>query len=518
MRLRFVGALFAVALAPLSAQDLHSVPAWPLSPSGMAIVRPAESAKPFSVAAEHGAIFGEQNGVFEAWAFPVKLLSHFHISARMDDYPVPIDVNDYAAQIEVDPERTTITYSHAAFTVKQHMFSPRGHSVSGAGAIAVFEIASIRPIEFTFTFTPEMLRMWPAPNFGRPSAEWVKQGASGYYILHTDTETFAGAVAIPGAQPGTLAPYQERPKTYPVELSLRFDPKKDGGRFFPLLMAYGASRDCGRLLSDLNGRLPALWNTTADYYTHFFDRRLTVESPDPRFDQALRWAEIAIDQAQVQFHDETGLVAGYYTSADSARPGYGWFFGRDTEWTLYAIHGYGDFDLSRRAFEFLLRRQRDDGKIMHEFSQTADLLDWKSTPYFYASADSTPLLVMAMDDYVNTSGDLAFLAKYWDAVKRAYAFTRAHDPDGDGIYNNSEGTGWVESWPPTMPNQEIYLAALDQQSSNAMAHLAALMKDDSLGKTARAKAEEIRDKLPKDTSTLPRSFTRSAATRMAPWT
>ena len=93
-------------------------------------------------------------------------------------------------------------------------------------------------------------------------------------------------------------------------------------------------------------------------------------------------------------------MAGYYESGDSARPGYGWFFGRDSLWTSYAVNGYGDFALTRKALEFLIRRQRADGKIMHEFAQSADLVDWKSTPYFYASADSTPLFVMAMEDYV----------------------------------------------------------------------------------------------------------------------
>ncbi len=497
--------LLAIA-AQASGQDPRPVKAWPMRHSDIAITRAPELGKPFSVAAEHGAVFGEQNGSFEAWSFPVKILSHFGISAELADYPVPIDLQQYAAQIEVNPERTTITYSHAAFTVKQHMFSPRGESAKGAGAVVLFEIQSIRPLTLTFRFTPEMLRMWPAPNFGRPSAEWVKQGDSGYYILHTDTDELAGGVAIPGATPGVLAPYQERPQTYPVELKLRFDPKTDGGKLYPLLMVSGTSRDCGQSLAELGSRVEPLYRATEDYYRHFFDHRLTVESPDPRFDQAVKWAEIAIDQAQVRFHDETGLVAGYYTSADSARPGYGWFFGRDTEFTLFAIHGYGDFALSREALEFLFRRQRADGKIMHEFSQTADLVNWNATPYFYAAADSTPLLVMAMEDYVNTSGDTAFLAKHWEAVKRAYAFTRANDTDGDGIYNNSAGTGWVESWPPKMPNQEIYLAALDQQSAEAMSRLAALSKDDALAARARETAEQIRGKLVSEYYDAPSHF------------
>jgi len=209
----------------------------------------------------------------------------------------------------------------------------------------------------------------------------------------------------------------------------------------------------------------------------------------------MRWAAVAIDQARVRFHDETGMIAGYYASGDSARPGFAWFFGRDTLWTLYAVHSYGDFALSRTALEFLIRRQRADGKMMHEFSQAADLVDWKATPYFYAAADATPLFVMSMDDYVNTSGDTGFLRTHWDAVKRAYEFTRAHDSDGDGIYENTEGTGWVESWPGGMPHQEIYLAALDQQSCASMAHLAALMHDDALARAAHDQAEKIRAKL-----------------------
>ena len=490
MRTSFVFLSVVVALAAAQDRPMRPVPRFPMPESSLRISSVAQPAKPFTVAGENGGIFGQQDGVFEAWIFPVKVLSGFRITAELADYPVPIELNPLAAAIDVAPERTTITYSHAAFTVKQHMFVPRG-AETNAGPIALFEIASARPLTLTFRFQPEMLRMWPAPNFGRPGAEWVRQGESGYYILHTDNPAFSGAVAIPRAVPGILPPYQERPQTYPLELKLSFDPKKDADVFFPLLISVGDARQ----LATLNDRIPDLYSRTASYWAHFFDDRLTAETPDTRVNDAMRWATIAIDQAGVKFHDETGLVAGYYSSGDSARPGYGWFFGRDTLWTLYAVHGYGDFALSRLALEFLIRRQRADGKIMHEFSQTADLVDWKTTPYFYASADSTPLFVMAMEDYVNTSGDVEFLHRHWTAVKSAYAFTRAHDSDGDGIYENTEGTGWVESWPPGTPHQEIYLAALDQQSSASMAHLAALMQDDSLARAAGEQAQKIRAKL-----------------------
>jgi hypothetical protein len=454
--------------------------AFPLGSSPLAISRSAHARMPFTVAGRTGAIFGQGDGSFEVWLFPIKIASHFRITAEMADYPVPIELSEYAATIEVNPDRTTITYSHAAFTVKQHMFS------GASGPVVFFEIASVRPLTLTFRFTPEMLRMWPAPNFGLPGAEWVKSGSSGYYILHTDSPDLIGSIGIPGAVPGILAPYQERPRTWPLELRLSFDPKIQSKQFFPLLMTTSTSH-----LIDLNKTWVAEYRQTAEYYAHFFDHRLIVETPDAALNLALQWAELAIDQAQVNFHSETSLVAGYYSSADSARPGFGWFFGRDTLFTLYAVNSYGDFSLTRRALEFLLRRQRDDGKIMHEFSQTADLVDWGATPYFYASADSTPLFIMTMWDYIRSSGDQDFLRAHWIEVKKAWTFTRAHDSDGDGIYENTEGTGWVESWPSGMPHQEIYLASLDQQSSIAMAKLSLLMNEPRLTSEARAHAVSI---------------------------
>ena len=118
------------------------------------------------------------------------------------------------------------------------------------------------------------------------------------------------------------------------------------------------------------------------------------------------------------------MVAGYYQSADSARPGFGWFFGRDALYTLYAVNGFGDFALTRSELEFLMRRQRADGKIMHEYSQTANdpSVDWKSFSYMYAASDATPLFLMAVRDYYRASGDVDFLKAHRDVIEKAWAF------------------------------------------------------------------------------------------------
>src|SRR5579862_7316968 len=118
-------------------QGLPPVARLPIHRDPLTITRPAESHKPFTVAGPAGGIFGQQDGSFEAWLFPVKVLSHFAITAELQDYPVPIDLSPHAAAIEVAPAMTTITYSHAAFTVRQRMFAPRS---GDAGAVVLFEI------------------------------------------------------------------------------------------------------------------------------------------------------------------------------------------------------------------------------------------------------------------------------------------------------------------------------------------------------------------------------------------
>ena len=470
------------------------------------IVRDAVPSRPFTVVGPRGAILGQQDGSFEAWIFPWKIFSNLRISAEMQDYPVPIDVNEQAAVIEVQPDHTTITFSHANFTVREILFAPH-NAPDGAGVLAFFQIEAVRPMTLTFQFTPEMKHMWPALSDDRPSPEWARTPAGGFYVLHLNFPDHAAVVEIPGAEPGILAPYQERPKTYPLQFILHFDPAHDGNKLFPLLLATAdtvADSKRAALAEKLDGlgrSFQTLYEETGTYYRNFLSEHLTLETPDRQFDDAFTWAQVSIDQLKVETtpsHQETALVAGFYGSGDSARPGFGWYFGRDSLWTLYAVNSYGDFQLTRDQLEFLLRRQSPEGKIIHEWAQTADLVDWKSLPYPFASADATPLLLMAANDYLQISGDVAFLKMHWDALEKAWDFERSHDSDGDDIYENTEGSGWVESWVPKMPHQEIYLAALDQQASTAFSSIAKSTGHGKEAESAQRRAAHIARQLEKE--------------------
>lgn len=477
-----------------------------LAPAPMRISRLAVPVLPFSVVGPRGALLGRQDGSFEAWIFPWKILNDVHMTVNMADYAVPIDVNRQAAEIEVEPDHTTITYAHANFTIRQVMLAPK--STEQTGAMVVYEIEAIRPMDLTLSFNPVMQRMWPASSPDRPSPEWIANPeGSGFYILHLNTPEQAAAVAMPGAQPGILPPYQEAPQSWPLQFVLHFDPRRDAGRVYPLLIQIGNSSAAttkeafGRSLAALANEAGTIRAANREYFRKFLAEHTAIETPDARLDEAFAWAETAIDQLRVESEpggSQQALTAGFVESGDAARPGFGWFFGRDGLWSLYAVNSYGDFATARQEIQFLLRHQRADGKIMHERSQTAGLVDWSSLPYEWASSDATSLLLMAADDYLKISGDRQFVVSIRDGLERAWTFETTHDSDGDGIYDNSQGSGWVESWVPTMPHQEIYQAALDEQASIAMADLARVNGQDDLAAQARQRADAIASTIEKE--------------------
>jgi glycogen debranching enzyme len=422
----------------------------------------------------------------------------------MDNYPVPIDVNQHAAAIEVRPEATIITFAHANFTMREMITAPK-ESPENTGPLVFFQVESVRPMTLTFSFTPDMEKMWPALNDGPPSAEWVPtQPSSGFYILHLNLPDHAAAIAMPSAEPGIMQPYQERAASYPTQFILRVDPAHDSHSLFPLLVAFSDDKASStkeafaRKLLSLDQESPEIFEKNRAYYTHLLQSEMTIETPDTRLDQAFAWAGVSIDQLRVQTtpgYKEEALTAGFLGSGDSARPGFGWFFGRDALWTLYALNSIGQFQTTRQELEFILARQSPEGKIFHEWSQTASLVDWKNLPYEYAAADATALLPMAMNDYLHISGDRSFIESHWENLARAWHYECSHDSDGDGIYDNASGTAWVESWIPAMPKQEIYLALLDEQASIAFSALARATDHNDLATQAEARVRQISQRI-----------------------
>ena len=159
---------------------------------------------------------------------------------------------------------------------------------------------------------------------------------------------------------------------------------------------------------------------------------------------------------------------------------------------------YGDFDTVKQSLEFLRKRQRADGKMMHELSQGAGYIKWfEEFPYGYYHADTTPLYIIAVRDYVRASGDVAMAKDFWPSMKKAYDYCASTDEDGDGLMDNTKaGLAAVETG--TLRRRDVltdvFLGAAWTEAADAAAELAAIAGD-PFASTAKAAAAKARQSL-----------------------
>ena len=99
-------------------------------------------------------------------------------------------------------------------------------------------------------------------------------------------------MAMPGAEPGIVAPYQESPKTYPTQFLLHVDPKTDAGKIYPLLVAVGeteatSSNDAlhAKLLAEDTGLAESMATNRARYAA-FVAGHTAIETPDTQLNAA----------------------------------------------------------------------------------------------------------------------------------------------------------------------------------------------------------------------------------------
>ncbi|MCD9184903.1 MAG: hypothetical protein LUM44_00605 [Pyrinomonadaceae bacterium] len=467
----------------------------PLPKSRLELSRRTQNGSFYDVIGRKSAAFGYEHRNMEAWVYPLKILDDFALEFQIEGYNLPFRANDLLTNIEVRPEATIFTYSHAAFTVKQIIYAP----VEEEGLISLLDIKTTLPMTIHVSFRPKLRPMWAAglmtPFIGQDEKEK-------YYFIGEESQKFYGIIGSPNAKDVSLMPYQEEPKDVPVKYTLQISPADAEKNFVPIVIAAStAGREKAvATYKNLLTNAFSLYEKNVKYYENFLDRTAGIKTPDERLNTAFAWAKIGVEKgvATNPFLG-TGLLAGFRTSGDSERPGFAWYFGRDALWTAFATTSEGDFETTKTAIDFLKKFQREDGKIPHEISQSAAQLDWwKGYPYPWNSADATPLFVIANADYFRASGDLEFIKNNWDAIQKAYKFTEATDSDGNGLIENTKfGHGWVEGGALYPPHEEIYMQGVWVEASNNFAELAETLGDKKAAERARANAEKCRQAMEK---------------------
>jgi glycogen debranching enzyme len=435
--------------------------------SHLELSRPVRSWEFLPVVGTKAALFGTESGQMEAWVYPLKILRNFHVTFHVAGRSVPAE--SLVRTIIVHPESATLVYADDDYSVRETLFVP----IQEQGAAIIFEVATSQPLEIEVGFIGDFQLQWPA-GLGGSFLQWIE--AQHAVVFGEESKRFAALIGSPSAASPALA-YQTNFSAN-EETSFRLGVTRTG-RDTKIVILAGSTEgytSAQQTYQHISSAYRDLLLDSQRYYAEYLKRTVQLTLPDPQLQQAYDWSRISMIQGLVTNpYLGTGLVAGYRTSGTSQRPGFAWFFGRDSFWTSFALNSVGDFSTTRVALEFIAKFQRDDGKIPHEIAQGASFVNWfKDYPYGYASADATPLYIIAVNDYVVRSGDVEFAKQHWDSVWKAYEFLRSTYDAHKIPQNFGFGHGWVEGGPLLPVKAEFYQAGLGVEALRSLANLARL--------------------------------------------
>src|SRR5712664_1015076 len=418
-------------------------------------------------------LFGNEAGRMEAWVYPLKLLRDFRLQFHTEGRALPAET--LARTLITRPESSTIVYTGDTFSVRETFFVP----VNEPGAVILLEVETEFPLEIEARVLRDFQLEWPAA-LGGTYSSWDKDQRAFY--LGEETKKFAALVGSPTATEarGEYQPNYSESAVNSFRLGVT-----NKGKDTKLIVIAGSldgRPQAEATYKKLAGGYTDLLRASAEYYKQYLKDTVRVELPDAQIQQAYDWSRVSMVQGIVSNPFlGTGLVAGYRTSGESQRPGFAWFFGRDSLWTSLALDAAGDFATTRMALQFISKYQREDGKMPHEIAQGASFVPWfKDFPYGYASADATPLYIIAMNDYVTQSGDVAFAKEKWDSIWKAWQFLRSTYDEQQFPKNFGVGHGWVEGGPLLPVKSEFYQSGLGAEAMRALSNLARLTGKDAV--------------------------------------
>jgi glycogen debranching enzyme len=480
----------AVPLFPNSSPARQAKPVQPqikkfaVADSPIQISQPVRRGKYIESAGRRAVLMGHEEGTFESWIYPMKVVHNLRLEFTVEGYSYPLNGADLAEWITVRPECTTITYSHPAFVVRAHVITP----IEEPGSLILLDISSNRKVSITVNFLIDLLPMWPG-GLGGQYSYWDENLKA--FILSESLRKHSAIIGSPAATRYSDQPAHNLPDA-PTQFHIDVDPEYARLNFIPIAIAGGldAATKVQVFYLRLLAEARSLYERNVQHFTKIRNDLLQLKSPDTELNRAVEWAKVALDAGFVCNPQlGCGQIAGLGLSGTSTRPGFGWYFGGDTFINSFAVSSMGDFATLKQELAFLRGNQRADGKMMHELSQAGAMIPWFTQfPYGYYHADTTPLYLIALDNYFLHSGDKAFLQESWESVKKAYAYCLSTDADNDGLMNNSKaGLAAVETG--TLLNRlatDVFLAGVSVQAHQAMKHMAGALE--AADSAAQAKA------------------------------
>jgi glycogen debranching enzyme len=462
------------------------------SPKMLEMSRAARPWEFLAAVGKRAGLLGNESGKVEAWVYPLKILRDLKLTVLTGGREIPAET--LVRTVIARPESTTLVYAGDTFSIRETFFVP----VDQPGAVIEIQVETEQPLELEASFVRDFQLEWPA-SMGGTYVGWSSELHG--FVFGEDHQKFAALAGSPTAAEPQLEYETNYGGTHTSSMKLGVTSKGRDTKIIAISGSVNGRAEAEKTYHLLTSDYQRLWKESAEFYQQYLQRTTGVEVPDAELQRAYDWSRVSLIQGLVSNPTMgDGLIAGYRASGESYRPGFAWFFGRDSLWCGLALNSEGDFATTKTALEFITKFQREDGKIPHEIAQGASFVDWfKGYPYAYASADATPLYIVAVDDYVTSSGDVAFAQSNWKYIAKAYEFLRS-TYDANGFPKNfGVGHGWIEGGPMLPIESEFYHSGLAVAAIRGLAHLSQLTAKE-------VEAKSLADEFAKEQKQLNEAF------------
>nr|NQU90532.1 hypothetical protein [Bacteroidota bacterium] len=442
----------------------------------------------WDVAGERMLIMGkEAGGIDEIWAHPFMAFRDYEVGIRFSYKDTIYWLNDETPMVDVTPEAFTRLYQFKRAFLKEIITvspdQPQG--------VIHYEYRGVYPADVFVRFKTNQRLMWPYSenvlggfkyDFHDALNAFIIADLSGDFVSMlgynkpTEKVIFASSPMLPSfrnvknpignytnisgsdslwrAEPADL---NELILTGLSQISLEMNDNFD---VIIIATDQGIQKAIGAF-QEAQVDPSYIYRNASEYRAKNAKKFLQFTTPDNTFNEGYQWALEGTDRFFVHTPGiGSSLVAGYGTTATgwdgehtvNGRPGYAWYFGRDSEWSAMALLHYGDFEKVKGVLEMLQKYQDLNGKIFHELS-TSGLVH-------YDAADATPLYVVVAGRYLKHSGDMEFIRESWPHIIAAMDFMYSTDTDNDGLIENTNvGHGWVEGGSLFGSHTSLYLAS-----------------------------------------------------------
>lgn len=455
--------------------------------SGLEINAEADNKNYIEVSGLRALMMGKENGgLDEVWVHPARAFRNYSvavINSREES-----ELNKLTPAITVRPESFTRNYQLNKDKITEVLFAAR-ELPSG---VINYKFNLLEPCKVKIAFDVDNRVMWP---FEENYPGKYEVAGNNPVVISSKDNSICSLFGIDSGAETLVKVLDSKEKTKYVRIEFTLDLKK-GENSFNFIFA--SSNEGRKKTNDYFRRtfdnISTLYSEHVKYYTELFKNKTVIETPDKEFNDAYKWALAGVDKFFVYTYPlGVSFMAGMGTTErgwDGAqkingRPGYAWYFGRDSEWTSFAVLDYGDFSKVKSVLEFLGRYQDLTGKIFHELTS--------SNAVHYDAADATPLYVILMGKYLNATGDIAFIKKEWSRIKKAMDFCYSTDTDKDGLIENTNvGHGWVEGGKIYGAHVTFYLAGLWASTLEHGSKIASALDKNDLATLYEKDAEKVK--------------------------